>query len=92
MRDQGAPVAATASVAELVAELRRLGVGSDAFAAAFSRARYGPPAGAAAAADDTRRELRRVISILRGRLGPGRRIRGFLGDPLAPQRLTDEAP
>jgi len=77
VRDQGAPVAATASVAELAAELRRLGVGSDAFAAAFSRARYGPPAGARAAADDTRRELRRVISILRSRLGPGKRIRGF---------------
>lgn len=78
IRDQGAPVSATASVAELVAELRRLGVGSDAFAAAFSRARYGPPATARQAADDTRRELRRVVSILRSRLGPGRRIRGFL--------------
>ncbi len=78
LRDQGAPIAATASVTELGAELRRLGVGSDAFAAAFSRARYGPPAGAPAAANDTRRELRRVISILRSRIGPGRRIRGFL--------------
>ena len=41
LRDQGAPIAATASVTELRVELRRLGVGSDAFAAAFSRARYG---------------------------------------------------
>ena len=47
MRDQGVAASpATASIGELVAELRRLGVGSDAFAAAFSRARYGPPAGA----------------------------------------------
>jgi len=78
IRDQGAPVSATASVVELGTELRRLGVGSDAFAAAFSRARYGPPAGARPAADDTLRELRRVISVLRSRIGPGKRIRGFL--------------
>jgi transglutaminase-like putative cysteine protease len=77
IRDQGSPVSGTASVAELVVELRSLGVGSDAFAAAFARARYGPPADAAGAAEDTRRELRRVLSILRARLGPGRRIRGF---------------
>jgi len=78
IRDQGSPVAGTASVAELVVELRGLGVGSDAFAAAFSRARYGPLAGAEGAAKDTRRELRRVLSILRSRLGPGRRILGLL--------------
>jgi transglutaminase-like putative cysteine protease len=78
IRDQGSPVAGTASITELVVELRRLGVGSDAFAAAFARARYGPPSGASGAADDTRRELRRVLSMLRTRLGPGRRIRGFL--------------
>ena len=58
VRDQGSEVSASASVDELVLELRRLGVGSDAFAAAFSRARYGPPAGAARAADETRKELR----------------------------------
>ena len=78
IRDQGSPVALSASIGELVLELRRLGVGSDAFAAAFSRARYGPPADAASAADETRRELRRVISLLRDRIGPGRRARGFL--------------
>ena len=78
VRDQGSEVSASASVDELALELRRLGVGSDAFAAAFSRARYGPPAGAARAADETRKELRRVISLLRDRLGPGRRVRGFL--------------
>lgn len=78
IRDQGSAVAGTASVAELVVELRRLGVGGNAFAEAFSRARYGPPDGAAGAADDARRELRRVRSILRARLGPGKRVRGFL--------------
>jgi transglutaminase-like putative cysteine protease len=78
VRDQGSSVAPSASVGDLVVELRRLGVGSDAFAAAFSRARYGPPAGAATAAAETRRELRRVLALLRARIGPGRRIRGFL--------------
>jgi len=77
VRDQGLPVAAGASVSDLAVVLRRLGVGSDAFVAAFSRARYGPPAGAEDAAESTRRELRRLISALRARLGPGRRIRGF---------------
>ncbi len=78
IRDQGSPVRPSASVRELTLELRSRGVGSDAFAAAFARARYGPPAGAEQAADEARSELRRVLSILRERLGPGRRIRGFL--------------
>jgi hypothetical protein len=78
VRDQGSEVSWSASVSELGLELRRLGVSSDAFAAAFARARYGPPAGAARAADETRTELRRVISLLRVRLGAGRRVRGFL--------------
>jgi hypothetical protein len=78
LRDQGSPVRPSASMHELTVELRRRGVGSDAFAAAFARARYGPPAEAARAADEARRELRRILSILRERLGPGRRIRGFL--------------
>ena len=78
VRDQGSGVPAHAPMTELAAELRRLGVASDGFAAAFSRARYGPAAGAAAAADDARRELERVLALLRDRLGPGRRVRGFL--------------
>ena len=78
VRDQGSGVPAQAPMTELAAELRRLGVASDGFAAAFSRARYGPAAGAAAAADDARRELERVLALLRDRLGPGRRVRGFL--------------
>ena len=75
--DQGAPVTISAPVSQLVVELRAFGVGSDAFASAFSRARYGPPSGAETAADQTRAELRQVISGLRERLGPGRRLRGF---------------
>ncbi len=77
MCDQGAPVTVSAPVSQLVVELRALGVGSDAFASAFSRARYGPPTVAAAAADQTRAELRKVLAVLRERLGPGKRLRGF---------------
>lgn len=77
VRDQGSTIGRSASVDELAAELRRLGVASDAFAAAFARARYGPPARAMRAADDTELELRRVLGLLRARLGPGRRWRGF---------------
>ena len=47
------------------------------FARAFDRARYGPPATAERAADELRRELHRILGNLRGRLGPGRRARGF---------------
>ena len=78
IRDQGSQVPPSASVHQLSLELRARGVGTDAFAAAFARARYGPPASAAVAADETRRELGRILSLLRTRLGPGRRIRGFL--------------
>ncbi len=78
IRDQGVDVAPSAPVAELTAELRRLGVAGEGFSFAFSRARYGPPGQAAAAADETRLELRRLRTRLRGRLGPGRRLRGFL--------------
>jgi hypothetical protein len=78
IRDQGSSVPPSASIHQLSLELRGRGVGTDAFAAAFARARYGPPATAAAAADETGRELGRILSLLRARIGPGRRIRGFL--------------
>jgi transglutaminase-like putative cysteine protease len=78
IRDQGSAVDASVPVHDLVAELRRIGISSDAFAAAFARARYGPPGGAVAAAEETWLEQRKVLSLLRGRLGPGSRIRGFL--------------
>jgi hypothetical protein len=78
IRDQGSSVPPSASIHQLSLELRGRGVGADAFAAAFAQARYGPPATAAAAAGETRRELARILSLLRARIGPGRRIRGFL--------------
>ena len=78
VRDQGAGLAPAASIGELTAALRRLGVAGDAFAAAFSRARYGPPDGAVTAATEARRERRRVLSLLRARVGAARRLRGFL--------------
>ena len=78
VRDQGSPLSPTATIGELVTELRKFGVSSDGFAAAFNRARYGPPDGAAAAADEARRELRRLLERLRDGLGPGKRARGFL--------------
>ncbi len=76
--DQGAPVTVSTPVFELATELTGFGVGSAAFEAAFSRARYGPLDGAAAAADEARVEVRSVIAALRRRLGPARRVRGFL--------------
>ena len=76
--DQGAPVTVSAPVSQLAVELRAFGVGPDAFEAAFTRARYGPPDGAAVAADQTRAELRKLITVLRARLGAGRRLRGFV--------------
>jgi transglutaminase-like putative cysteine protease len=78
LRDQGIEVGASAGVDALRREVARLGVRSDGFAAAFARARYGPPHQASAAAAETRRELVAVLRALRVRLGPGRRLRGFV--------------
>lgn len=78
LRDQGAQVSADAGVGSLRRELARFGVRSDGFAAAFARARYGPPPGAVGAAADARRELDTILDAVRARLGPGRRLRGFL--------------
>ena len=76
--DQGAPVTVSAPIWQLASELRERGVASTGFTTAFARARYGPLDGAAAAGDQARAELRKVIATLRERLGPGRRARGFL--------------
>ncbi len=57
---------------------RYLGVPAGAFVEAHTRARYGPPARAAAAAQEMRRELRTVLRILREELGTPRRLRGAL--------------
>ena len=76
----------SASVHELSLELRARGVGTDAFAAAFARARYGPPASAAVAADETRRELRRILSLLRDAARAGEEDPWLPDGALAPQR------
>ncbi len=76
--DQGVPVATGAPIWQLTAELQALGVAGNGFATAFARARYGPLEGADAASGLARAELRNVISALRRRLGPGRRLKGFL--------------
>jgi len=78
LRDQGVEVGADAGLGVLRRELAPFGVAADGFARAFARARYGPPPGAAAAAHDAQRELAAVLHALRARLGPGRRLRGFL--------------
>lgn len=78
LRDQGVRVRAGAGVGEVRRALERLGVRGDGFERAFLRARYGPPQTAATAAGETRRELRLALRALRARLGPGRRLRGFL--------------
>jgi transglutaminase-like putative cysteine protease len=78
LRDQGSQLSPDAPVGELVGELRRLGVAGDGFAAAYTRARYGPPETAFVAAIETRLELGRVLARLRDSVGAPRRVRGFL--------------
>lgn len=79
LRDQRLDVRPDATFTELAGVLeRQAGISGRAYAAAAGRARYGPPAGAAAAAREARRELRRVLGVLRERLTPRRRLRGWL--------------
>ena len=70
LRDQGSQLSPTAPLGELVAELRRLGVAGDGFASAFSRARFGRPETAEAAAAETRLE-RRAHRVAPARPGRG---------------------
>jgi protein-glutamine gamma-glutamyltransferase len=79
LRDQGVRVDAGIDAVELRhAVERHLGVPTGAFAEAYTRARYGPPARAVAAAHEMRRELRTVLRVLREELGTPRRLRGAL--------------
>src|SRR5438105_1541032 len=57
---------------------RELQVDSSGFVAAASAARFGPPAGAARAARDARRELRSLLRRMRLRLTGSDRARGLL--------------
>ena len=77
LRDQRVPVRRGAGLGELrEATERGLGVPSGALVEALGRARFGPPERATQAATDARRELRRVLELMRERMGPGRRVRG----------------
>jgi transglutaminase-like putative cysteine protease len=77
--DQRIEGARSATLHELGALVRgELSVEPDAFVAAATAARFGPPIGADAAARDARRELRRLLRQIRSRLEPHERVRGVL--------------
>ena len=77
--DQGLPVPRSATPYELAELLdRELRIDASAFADALAAARYAPPARAAAASGDARRELRSIERLLRKRLTNAERARGFL--------------
>jgi transglutaminase-like putative cysteine protease len=79
LRDQRLDVARTSTLTELSDVLeRQAGISARAYVDAAGRARYGPPGGAAAAAREARRELRRLLQLVRERLTPRRRLRGWL--------------
>lgn len=77
--DQRIDAARSATLHELGALVRHeLSVEPDAFVAAATAARFGPPAGAPRAARDARRELRALLRRMRVRLGTTDRVRGLL--------------
>jgi transglutaminase-like putative cysteine protease len=77
--DQNIEAARSATLHELGALVRHeLRVDPDAFVAAASAARFGPPADAASAARDARRELRALVRRMRLRLSERDRVRGLL--------------
>ena len=75
-RIEGARSATLHELGELVRT--ELAVEPKAFVAAATAARFGPPDGAAAAARDARRELRRLVAGMRKRLSARERARGVL--------------
>jgi hypothetical protein len=77
--DQRIDAARSATLHELGALVREeLAVDPDAFVAAATKARFGPPDGAAAAAGRARHELRALLRVVRRRSGIGGRVRGLL--------------
>jgi transglutaminase-like putative cysteine protease len=77
--DQNIDAARSATLHELGAIVRHeLAVDPDAFVAAATAARFGPPAGAGPAADTARRELRALVRRMREVLRPKDRVRGLL--------------
>ena len=76
--DQRIDSARSATLHELGALVREeLVVEPDAFVAAASAARFGPPAGSERAAREARRELRALIRAMRRRLRARERLRGI---------------
>lgn len=79
LADQGLEIRSSATPGDLHELLHgELGADGRPFAAAFAEARYGPAAGAAAAAGRARRELRALLRIVRRRLGRPARLRGLV--------------
>jgi len=77
--DQQIEGARSATLHELGALVRyELSVEPDAFVAAATAARFGPPAGSAAAARQARRELRALLRSIRRHLSTRDRLRGLL--------------
>jgi transglutaminase-like putative cysteine protease len=77
--DQHIDAARSATLHELGAIVRHeLAVDPDAFVAAATAARFGPPAGAGAASRRARRELRILLRRMRVRLRTRDRVRGLL--------------
>jgi transglutaminase-like putative cysteine protease len=76
--DQRIDAARSATLHELGELVRHeLAVDADAFVAAATAARFGPPDGAARAAREARRELRTLVRRMRTRLRPRDRLRGL---------------
>ena len=78
LADQGVPVPSSSTIGELAAVADGLGATVGPFVDAVDAARFGPPAGARAAARRARRELRRVERELRANLSRFERTRGLL--------------
>jgi hypothetical protein len=77
--DQNIDAARSATLHELGSLVRHeLAVEPDAFVAAATAARFGPPAGAARAARDARRELRVLTRAMRARMRTRDRLRGIV--------------
>jgi transglutaminase-like putative cysteine protease len=77
--DQQIEGARSATLHELGALVRyELSVEPDAFVAAATAARFGPPAGSALAARQARRELRMLLRAMRRRLSTRERLRGLV--------------
>jgi hypothetical protein len=77
--DQGVSIPRSSTFAELAETVsEELAVDADAFAAAATAARFGPPREARAAARRARRELRLLRRRLRRRLSAGERLRGLV--------------